>query len=69
MRKLPSSGMKYPNEKAELKKGRYSCFALLLSLIFLLLPLFGMAQDASPDVLTQIRDSVSLPSGEVYWDL
>ena len=51
MRKLPSSGMKYPNEKAELKKGRYSCFPFLLSLIFLLLPLFGMAQDASPDVL------------------
>ena len=55
MRKLPSSGMKYPNEKAELKKGRHSCFAFLLSLIFLLLPLYGMAQDAVPDVLIPDR--------------
>ena len=55
MRKLPSSGMKYPNEKAELKKGRQSCFAFLLSLIFLLLPLYGMAQDAAPDVLIPNR--------------
>ena len=55
MRKLPSSGMKYPNEKAELKKGRHSCFAFLLSLIFLLLPLYGMAQDAAPDVLIPDR--------------
>ena len=55
MRKLPSSGMKYPNEKAELKKGRHSCFAFLLSLIFLLLPLYGMAQNAVPDVLIPDR--------------
>ena len=55
MRKLPSSGTKYPNEKAELKKGRHSCFAFLLSLIFLLLPLYGMAQDAVPDVLIPDR--------------
>ena len=55
MRKLPSSGMKYPNEKAELKKGRHSCFAFLLSLIFLLLPLYGMAQDAAADVLIPDR--------------
>ncbi len=55
MRKLPSSGMKYPNEKAELKKGRHSCFAFLLSLIFLLLPLYGMAQDAVTDVLIPDR--------------
>lgn len=55
MRKLPSSGMKYPNEKAELKKGRHSCFAFLLSLIFLLLPLYGMAQDATADVLIPDR--------------
>ena len=55
MRKLPSSGMKYPNEKAELKKGRDSCFPFLLSLFFLLLPLYGMAQDASPEVLIPNR--------------
>jgi len=55
MRKLPSSGMKYPNEKAELKKGRQSCFAFLLSLIFLFLPLYGMTQDAAPDVLIPNR--------------
>jgi CNT family concentrative nucleoside transporter len=47
--------MKYPNEKAELKKGRQSCFAFLLSLIFLLLPLYGMAQDAAPDMLIPNR--------------
>jgi CNT family concentrative nucleoside transporter len=47
--------MKYPNEKAELKKGRHSCFAFLLSLIFLLLPLYGMAQDATADALIPDR--------------
>jgi len=55
MRKLPSSGMKYPNEKAELKKGRHSCFAFPLSLLFLLLPFYGMSQDAASDVLIPDR--------------
>ncbi len=51
MRKLPSSGMKYPKEQAELKKGRQSSFTFLLSLILLLLPLYGMGQEVNSEIL------------------
>ncbi len=61
MRKLPSSGMKSPNEKAELKKGRNSGFLFLSSLIFLLLPLSGMAQEAASDILIP-NDGLSITS-------
>ena len=51
MRKLPSSGMKYPKEQAELKKGRQTSFTFLLSLILLLLPLYGMGQEVNSEIL------------------
>jgi CNT family concentrative nucleoside transporter len=43
--------MKYPNEKVELKKSRYSRYIFLLSLILLLLPFTGMSQQAQTEGL------------------
>ena len=51
MRKLPSSGMKYPNAKAELNKGRYSSFATLLFLVLLFFPISGFTQEIPLDTL------------------
>lgn len=51
MRKQQSSGMKYPNDKAELKKGFHPSFPILLVLFLFLFPFFGFTQEVSAETL------------------